>query len=222
MSEAKNIDESLPYRLGVWLLFGVIIGMLIGFSLGHSGSYGGAIGFDRFLDWPFLLLVCTIFLVIVFKEDLTGVLNRGDIKLSWGDRSIRLRDLSSNLNEELDPIRDDVEELKKEIESVRLHSSEKQQSFPTFDPGLLQRISETHNTKPLSFRQALSEEERKTAVHKMKAALANTEFRWRSVERLAIAAGIQEDEALSLLRTELDVVLGKGITGRRIARLVTR
>lgn len=51
-------------------------------------------------------------------------------------------------------------------------------------------------------------------------ALGEQNFKWRSIERLAILGGITEDEVLDLLRRDPAVKLGKGRkSGNRIARL---
>jgi hypothetical protein len=54
-------------------------------------------------------------------------------------------------------------------------------------------------------------------------ALADTKYRWRSIERLAVLGGITEDEALEVLVQDPNVVFGKGKKhGKRIARLKGR
>ena len=65
------------------------------------------------LDWPFLFFLGLLAFCWWFRVELKSVLRRGDILLSWGDRSIRLRELSKSLDEELEPIRDDIESLKR-------------------------------------------------------------------------------------------------------------
>ncbi len=46
--------------------------------------------------------------------------------------------------------------------------------------------------------------------------------RWRSIQRLAVLSGANEDEVLKILRNENSVVLGQGKSGRQIARLKNR
>jgi len=127
-----------------------------------------------------------------------GILRRGDITLSWGDRSIRLRELSDNLDKELAPIRDQIKEL--QIEMKALSGAQK--------PEEADRIDYLN----------LSED----AVKRIKEALASERWNWRSVERLANAAGIPEDRVLTLLRLDPEIQLGADKAGHRLARLKTR
>jgi hypothetical protein len=52
--------------------------------------------------------------------------------------------------------------------------------------------------------------------------LRNNKFKWRSLERLAVAAGISEEVAASYLRADQRVRFSKGRTGNVIAGLRSR
>jgi hypothetical protein len=56
----------------------------------------------------------------------------------------------------------------------------------------------------------------------MRTALSSGKYLWRSIERLAIIAGVPESAALDILRADPDVVLGMGKSQRQIARLASR
>lgn len=59
-----------------------------------------------------------------------------------------------------------------------------------------------------------------TIRKKLREVLDEPEFRWRSIERLASKAAISIDEAADLLRTDPEVVFGKGKKfGKQIVRL---
>lgn len=61
------------------------------------------------------------------------------------------------------------------------------------------------------------------AISRMKEALSDPNPRFRSVERLAIVAGVSEQDVLELLREDPDIVFGKSKkTGGRIVRLRSR
>lgn len=60
------------------------------------------------------------------------------------------------------------------------------------------------------------------ALDRMKEAMRSEKFMWRSIERLATVGGISESEALSVLQDDPDVVLGKGKSGEKLARLKKR
>jgi DNA-binding winged helix-turn-helix (wHTH) protein len=83
---------------------------------------------------------------------------------------------------------------------------------PTVAPGL----SSTH--------PGTSEEGRRATVFKrMVAAMQNDRFDWRTVDRLAIEAGVDEAEAHEILAEHPgEVVLGKSRDGKLIARLLDR
>ena len=68
-----------------------------------------------------------------------------------------------------------------------------------------------------------SAERRASAFKRMIAAMQDDRFSWRTIERLAVEAGVDEAEAREILAEHLDqVVLGKSHDGKLIARLSTR
>lgn len=156
----------------------------------------------KLLDWPFLLAVVLMAFVLIFRRRLTALLNRGDIQFSWGDgRSIRLRDLADKIDQELDPLRDDVEAL--------------QQAAPTRASVPTDSTGEGGTVRSQSTPRA-------DALRVMKDALANPKFRWRSVDRLAAIAYLSEPDAAELLRSDPEVVFGFGRSKKPIAKLRSR
>jgi hypothetical protein len=67
----------------------------------------------------------------------------------------------------------------------------------------------------------IATEQSEYALRRMREELQSPRYVWRSIERLAIVAGVSEEQALDLLRTDADVVLGEGRLGQ-LARLRTR
>jgi hypothetical protein len=57
---------------------------------------------------------------------------------------------------------------------------------------------------------------------RMRKALAEGKWAWRSIERLAAKAGVSEDVALAVLRVHPEIDLSVGRSGRQIARLRAR
>jgi hypothetical protein len=154
----------------------------------------------KLLEAPFLLFVAVVVFLCRFRRELTGLLSRGDILISWGEkRSIRLRELSKSLDEELEPIRDDIETLKRSIGAG---------SEPT-------KVS-----PPVPPREA--DEDRKQIATRIREGLRSSEFTWRSVERLAAVSGTTESQVLEILRADPDVRLSVGKSGRQIAGLKSR
>jgi hypothetical protein len=156
----------------------------------------------KLLEWPFLFFLALALLVLLFRQQFLEILGRGDITFTWGDRSIRLRELSESLDKELAPIREEIKALRDEVEA--LSGVQKPKEFDR--PGYTD----------------LSENERLDVLRRIREALASEEWRWRSVERLAVEAGIPENKVLTLLRSDPEVKLGADKAGRRLAKLETR
>jgi hypothetical protein len=57
---------------------------------------------------------------------------------------------------------------------------------------------------------------------RMRAELTSGRYAWRTIERLAISAGVSQTEAHEILAARDEVVLSKGKSGEAIARLATR
>jgi hypothetical protein len=157
----------------------------------------------KFLEWPFLLFVFLFVLIIIFRRQIRTVLGRGDITISWGEgRSIKLRDISDHLDQELDQIREDIQVLKETLHNLQKGTS-------SFDEKAV--VS-----------KVLSEQERHDAAKRMIEALEDSKWRWRTLERLSIIAGITESEAIKILRGNHEVVLGQDKSGNHMARLRSR
>lgn len=54
------------------------------------------------------------------------------------------------------------------------------------------------------------------------AALAEGKWAWRTIDALSTKAGLEPSETLAILRSDSDVVLGRGKSGKQIARLKSR
>lgn len=163
---------------------------------------GGGINWENVivqaLDWPFLLFVLLAVLFVLYRKHLLGILQSGDIQISWGEnRSISLKNLSTTLDEELDPLREEVAFLQEQIDQITKKSDTKS-------------------------KQQLSTDDKENAIVKMKDGLQSHKYRWRSIERLAVMAGVTEEQAHDLLGGQNDVVISKGKSGRIIARLSHR
>jgi hypothetical protein len=156
------------------------------------------------LDWPVLAFLAVVGFVLLFRKQLAAALRQGDVLLSWGANSIKLSQLSGNLDKELDPIRDELQALKNAVAALERGASA--DAPPVLPP----------EPAPASVQAAAGASER------MLEALRDPHYVWRSIERLATIGGVSEVEALDLLRQSTDVVtLGLDKSGRRIARLRT-
>jgi len=156
----------------------------------------------KLLDWPFLLTGLLVGFAWRFRDEFRALLSRGDIRIAWGEgRSIELRELSENLDKDLQPIQDEIDGLRQEVESLRAALGARQ-------------------TDSMSF--SVPAEEGLDVAERMRNALADESYRWRSLSRLAQIAGLTEKDALIELRKDPQVVLGADKQGRQIARLKNR
>ena len=153
------------------------------------------------LDWPFLLFGILVIFVWRYKSEVASLMSRGDIQIGWGENKfIKLKDISDGFDQEIDPLRDEIQILRDELASITNKNSD-------YDP------SDLSNKKT-----EMTDEQKQAATKKMIDGLENHQYRWRSINRLATNVGIAENDALDLLRLHPEVVLGVGKTGRQIAR----
>ena len=137
------------------------------------------------LDWPALAFLLVVLFSIAFYRPISRALSRGDVVLSWGEnRHITVTQLPKKLTEELDPLRDEIEALKAAVTALEKGAGG---AVPPVEP-------------PAA--QPLSAEDAAAARDRMLEALASPDYLWRSVERLAVIAGISEDQAEKLLRAD--------------------
>ena len=86
---------------------------------------------------------------------------------------------------------------------------------------VLKEIKAFENAYVVKLREATRAEDSKerAALARMRNALEESDFTWRSIERLATIGGVSEGEALEILRNEQDIIFGRGKTGDQIAKL---
>jgi hypothetical protein len=157
--------------------------------------------FLKLLDWPFLLCLFLVLLVMFFRKQFVVLLGRG-VTIEWEKLKVELgkvveKEVKQKLEQDLDPLRDEVDAVKAQTLAVP----------PAADVG--------GRAPPPPPNQL-------TAKDRIKRALQDPRYKWRSVERLSYLAGVPEKEALDIVRADDDIVLGKGVSGRQIARLKSR
>jgi hypothetical protein len=153
----------------------------------------------KLLEWPFLFFLALAVFLAMFRVSLGALLARGDITLSWGDGKIRLLDLSTNLDKDLDPIREDIEAIK---QSLALRGSPQIEGSNPPDQAIQPRTA--------------------AATERILHALITGKYNWRSIERLAAIAGVSEEDAREILSANPNVEFSMGKSGRPIAGLRSR
>lgn len=161
------------------------------------------------LDWPFLLFVGTAVFVWLFRANVAALLGRGDIQISWGEnRHIKLTEISEGIDEEIDPIREEIQLLKNKLAELEALTSSTEGDA---------------TRRPSPQDEDLCIEAKETAKKRLISELQTGKYRWRSIETLAQKAAISEGDTLDILRASLsDVVLSTGKSGKQIARHVSR
>jgi hypothetical protein len=189
----------------------VVLGIVVGFAFGAAldSLYKAPVPLltSKLLEWPFLTFILIVGFVLVFFGSIEKLIARGELTIAWSkDHSIKVRDLAGALDEELDPIRDDIELLKTTLDS----------------------LLDKRKADPHSIQTELSPESRSTdkteisRTQRLRDALANPKYEWRSVERLAILMGVTEDDVIRLILSQDDIRLSRGKSGRQIVGLVSR
>lgn len=153
------------------------------------------------LDWPFLLFVGIGILTYTFKAELKKAISRGRIILVWGDKKFEISELPDQLDESFAPVSDDIDDLKQRI--IALEET-------------------TRTAKSTDDETPLDEKSVESARQRMLAALEESGYRWRSIERLSSIAGISVAQSSEILRPMQEVVFSRGKSGRTIVRLSSR
>jgi hypothetical protein len=185
-------------------LFGAVAGIFIGFLLHNLLAQHQPLLTSKLLDWPFLIFVLLVCLVGLFFDSLMAAISRGELTIGWGkDQSISIRNLSNAVSGELDPIKEDVENLKEAIGRLQTGASSLVNPSPP-----VQAADDSAGLKAKTIR--------------LREALTNPKYKWRTIERLASIIASSEDDALRLLLNMDDVRLSRSMTGAQIAGLRSR
>jgi hypothetical protein len=161
----------------------------------------------KLLDWPFLLCLFLVLFALVFRRQFEGLLNRGftlkvkDFELTVEKKiEAAKQEVREEVAQDLDPVRDELDAMKERTSpapNAPLGATVKGGGPATAETG-------------------------GSALSRMEQALEDPRYRWRSVERLSHLAGVSEADALEILRSDPNVVLSRGKSGRQIARLKSR
>ena len=138
---------------------------------------------SRILDWPVTMPVLIVMLLIVFRTEMKAVLNRSNIKVSWGDKAIELNELEDNIDRDLDPIKEQLDALEAKLQV--LEEKENTKDDQEADSKETNRDNKLSSTESAAILKALS----------------NKKYRYRT------ASGIAHDT--NLPRTKIIKALGQ-------------
>ncbi len=149
----------------------------------------------KLLDWPFMSCIVIIAVGLFFRTEIRTLIRRGGISLKWGGSTIDIKEIPDKVDQDFSQLHEEIEILKQRIDSLQEAGN----------------ISITKIEIP-----KLPPEAARQRIFK---SLNSGEYKWRSIERLSSISGMSEDETLKSLQTEPTVVLSRGKSGRRIARI---
>ena len=164
------------------------------------------------LDWPFLLTVLLTVILVKFRKQVGERLSHGDIQLSWGEgKSIQLRELSDNLDMDLQPIQDDLEGLKQEVATLRKKLEAADGQPVGFGVAVSRRASRpNHRSRPGARGPRAREPHARGAGRQA--------FSMAQPRTPGLGRRPQRTGGDGMLSTDPDVVLGTDKYGRRIAK----
>lgn len=143
--------------------------------------------------WP---LVIVVFLFL-FKGKIVSLF-KAIKKLKFSDIEAEFEEREKEFAEQdISPLVDEIDGLNKRIEKLELE------------------YKSLSNTEPIQ-EECIDDNEVNTLII---GALANGPYRWRSIPKLASISNLTEEQILKILRKDINVVISKGKSGRKIARL---
>lgn len=155
----------------------------------------------KLLESPVILVIVVIAIVLLNRQKIAGLIKNRNIEIGWGDNHIKLNELSTSIDLELDPLREEIETLKSEINSLKNGDADVTQT---------NTIEETN------------EKELKRIKDRIHMALGSTKFRWRSIEQLAKLSGASEVQVLELTSSDNTIQVGHDKSGKKLAKFIHR
>ncbi|MCB1492209.1 MAG: hypothetical protein KDJ77_10500 [Rhodobiaceae bacterium] len=169
---------------------------------------------ETFFDWPALLFGLMVFILVRHGTALRDLLASRKVDVELGGNKFSLGDAVEALSEQSI---DDVRIIQKKLDALegRIAAVETVGGGAVAAPGDQTRQTPTESAAPAD---APDDGE---ILKRIVRAIGSSRFVWRSVERLALEAGVSEERVHDILaRHHLkEVVLGKSKAGRVIARL---
>lgn len=153
------------------------------------------------LDSPVVLFLVFLIILYVFRSQIAALLKSRNIEFRWGDKHIKLNELSNNIDQEIDPLKDDIETLKNIVSKLQ------------DEKGIIPE-------KMVS--EAEQEEEVEHVKKRMYKALGSQKFRWRTIEKLAQFSRTTEEQILELISADETIEVGYDKHGNKLAKFKHR
>lgn len=152
-------------------------------------------------DSTVLIFLIFIIVLYIFRNQVSALLRSRNIEINWGDKNIKLNELSNNFDQEIDPLRDEIETLKNEISE-------------------LQSKAGIAATTPAT--EVDREAEIQLIKKRMYKALGSPKFRWRSTSKLALFSRTTEEQIMELISADDSIQIGYDKHGNRLAKFKHR
>jgi hypothetical protein len=179
----------------------------------------------KLLDWPVLLFILIVFFAIRSGQSVAELLKGRKFDVELGGNKLSIGDAVQALDEETKQAVDDFRKHQEEINSLKARVARGSvgggqtccAKTKRATENQAEAITESSAAGNRLDARTSSEDRREAAFKRMIAAMSNSKFRWRTVERLAIEAGVSETEAHEILAAHhpREVVLGRVLINRR-------
>ncbi|WP_201347998.1 hypothetical protein [Neptunomonas japonica] len=147
----------------------------------------------KLIDWPFLLFLIAVFLIFMMKDQLKALVDRSNVKITWGDRSIELNDLADNVDQDMDPIKERIDLLEERLAKI------------------------TADDLPVELSSSEEPEPTNQDIDKViNVALANPKYKYRTVSGVAREANIPIQTAQKILTSNPKIRVVKARDGKEI------
>jgi hypothetical protein len=178
------------------------------------GRIPGELKDHALLSGPFLAFTVAIVLVAIFHRPLREMLTKGNLTLSWGDKTISVQEIEENFDRELEArleaLASEVEDLRERLPAVAAGASAAagdRSEENEFRPGALRRISDAFRIE--------SEDLAAVVYH-----LGTSKYKWRNQQTLAKRTGLSAGDIEELVgKAPQLVVRSRGKSGNTIFRL---
>ena len=173
------------------------------------------------LNWPFLLFVTVVIVLILFRHSLQDAVRQGGVTVEFGDTKLSVGDAVQEIDQELKQTVDDFKSSMDFIHSIEAEVAGLRTAVAALQTNASQPV--TVASEPTSYGLQQEPEAGRRALRRViEQALQRNRYRWRSTERLSIVAGVSLEEVREILRTDDRFVVSRGKSGREIAGLRER
>ncbi len=159
----------------------------------------------KLLDWPFLLFILIVVLLYFTRHELKGLVSRSNVKITWGDRAIELSELADNVDQDLDPLKERVEQLEQKLQQLTQSSS----SSAAVD-------SEQESVNIRSEPPAPASPNPSDIENVLNIALSNPHYKYRTAEGVARELELPVQYAQQILAEAPNVRVTKSRDGREL------